>query len=237
MWLFTLYTQPSGWVFFYFNKAYFLFLNEFKEVVRMQDNNPEKIETKSMKIIEKELNQLKGSEREKQVIKRVIHATADLNLVDRVKFSPDGIKQLRSLIESGADIITDVNMLKAGINTKKFKEYGGQLKCYIADQQIREEAKKTGLTRSIMSMRKAVKEPGKKVFAIGNAPTALFELIRLNQEENIQIDFIVGTPVGFVGAAESKDKLIASDIPHISLQGRKGGSAVAASIINSILYM
>ncbi len=88
-----------------------------------------------------------------------------------------------------------------------------------------------------MSMRKAVKEPGKKVFAIGNAPTALFELIRLNQEENIQIDFIVGTPVGFVGAAESKDKLIASDIPHISLQGRKGGSAVAASIINSILYM
>ncbi|MBF8436181.1 precorrin-8X methylmutase [Halanaerobiaceae bacterium Z-7014] len=203
----------------------------------MQDNNPEKIESKSMKIIEKELNQLKGSEREKQVIKRVIHATADLNLVDKVKLSPDGINQLRSLIESGADIITDVNMLKAGINTNKLKEYGGQLKCYIADQQIREEAKKTGLTRSIMSMRKAVKEPGKKVFAIGNAPTALFELIRLNQEENIQIDFIVGTPVGFVGAAESKDKLIASDIPHISLQGRKGGSAVAASIINSILYM
>lgn len=203
----------------------------------MQDNNPEKIESKSMQIIERELNQLNGSEREKQVIKRVIHATADLNLVDKVKFSPDGVNQLRSLIEEGADIITDVNMLKAGINTRKLNEFGGQLKCFIADQTIREEAEAAGLTRSIMSMRKAVSLPGKKVFAIGNAPTALFELIRLKQEEEIDIDFVVGTPVGFVGAAESKNQLIASDIPHISLQGRKGGSAVAASIINSILYL
>lgn len=202
----------------------------------MQDNNPERIESKSMKIIERELNQLKGSEREKQVVKRVIHATADLNLVDRVKFSPDGINHLRSLIESGADIITDVNMLKAGINRKKLNQFGGELKCFIADNEIREQAENSGLTRSIMSMRKAVRLPGKKVFAIGNAPTALFELIRLNQEEKTDIDFIVGTPVGFVGAAEAKKQLIDSEIPHISLQGRKGGSAVAASIINSILY-
>lgn len=202
----------------------------------MQDNNPEKIESKSMRIIERELNQLNGSEREKQVIKRVIHATADLNLVDKVKFSSDGVNQLRSLIEAGSDIITDVNMLKAGINSRKLNKFGGQLKCLIADEEIRKEAEAAGLTRSIISMRKAVRLPGKKVFAIGNAPTALFELIRLSEEEDIKIDFIVGTPVGFVGAAESKAKLIASDIPYISLEGRKGGSAVAASIINSILY-
>ncbi|MFW5790686.1 MAG: precorrin-8X methylmutase [Bacillota bacterium] len=202
----------------------------------MQDNNPEKIESKSMRIIERELNQLNGSEREKQVIKRIIHATADLNLVDKVKFSPGGINQLRSLIEAGSDIITDVNMLKAGINSRKLNKFGGQLKCLIAAEEIRKEAEAAGLTRSIISMRKAVRLPGKKVFAIGNAPTALFELIRLSEEEDIKIDFIVGTPVGFVGAAESKAKLIASDIPYISLEGRKGGSAVAASIINSILY-
>ena len=86
-----------------------------------------------------------------------------------------------------------------------------------------------------MAMRKAIDLPGKKIFAIGNAPTALFELINLSQKGK-KVDFIVGTPVGFVGAAESKDDLMQTEIPHISLKGRKGGSAIAASIVNSVLY-
>jgi precorrin-8X/cobalt-precorrin-8 methylmutase len=126
-------------------------------------------------------------------------------------------------------------MLKAGINERKLAEYGGELKCFIGDQDVREKAAETSLTRSIMAMRKAIDLPGKKIFAIGNAPTALFELINLSKKGK-KIDFIVGTPVGFVGAAESKDELMQTEIPHISLKGRKGGSAIAASIVNSVLY-
>ncbi len=203
----------------------------------MKENNPKKIETKSMELIEKEIGKLKCTKAERKTIKRVVHATATPELAKKVSFSPAAIKKAISLIQDGADIITDVNMLKAGINERKLAEYGGKLRCYIRDEEVIKNAKKTDLTRSIMAARKAAKLKGKKIFAIGNAPTALFELLRLKREENINIDFIVGTPVGFVGAKESKKELMQSDISHISLKGRKGGSAVAASIVNSILYM
>jgi len=203
----------------------------------LQETNPHSIEKKSMEIIEKKIGQLDCTGQQAKTIKRVIHATAQLDTGELVKFSDDAINKAKSLIKDGADIITDVNMLKAGINDRELSKFGGKVKCFISDDQIRKEAKKTGLTRSIMSMRKAVNLGNKKIFAIGNAPTALFELIRMREEENKKIDFIVGTPVGFVGAKESKDKLMETDIPHISLKGKRGGSAVAASIINSIIYM
>lgn len=201
----------------------------------MKDSNPEKIEAKSMRLIDREIGKLDCSQAELKTIKRVIHASAEPELASKVKFSPAAIETMSALIREGADIITDVSMLKAGINERKLAEYGGEVKCFISDQDVREEAKKTSLTRSIMAMRKAIELPGKKIFAIGNAPTALFELIDL-QKKGKEIDFIVGTPVGFVGAAESKAKLMETEIPHISLAGRKGGSAIAASIVNSILY-
>lgn len=203
----------------------------------MQENNPKAIEAKSMRLIDKEIGNLGCTEAEKKTIKRVVHASADTELAAKVSFSPRAVEKAKKLISEGADIITDVNMLKAGINERKLAQYGGELRCFIRDKEVIDEAEKTGLTRSIMAARKAARLPGKKIFAIGNAPTALFELLRLKREENIKIDFIVGTPVGFVGAAESKEELMQSDIPHISLKGRKGGSAVAASIVNSILYM
>ena len=190
-----------------------------------------------MEIIDEKIDKLDCTADQSKTIKRVVHATAEPKLAEKVKFSPQAIETAQKLIAEGADIITDVIMLKAGINKRKLKKFGGQIKCFIGDEDVREKAETRGLTRSIMSMRKAVNLDNKKIFAIGNAPTALFELIRLQEEEDGKIDFIVGTPVGFVGAAESKEELMRTDIPHISLSGKKGGSAVAVSIINSILYM
>ena len=203
----------------------------------MPENNPHKIEEKSMKIIDDKIGKLNCTNQQAKTIKRVIHATAQLDMGDLVRFSFDAVNKAKNLIENGADIITDVNMLKAGINERKLKKYGGQVKCFIADEDIRKKSENTGLTRSIISMRKAAKLDNKKIFAIGNAPTALFELLRLKEEENMNIDFIVGTPVGFVGAKESKDMLMKTDIPYISLEGKRGGSSIAASIVNSIIYM
>lgn len=202
----------------------------------MEESNPHEIEAKSMRLIDQEIGKLDCSKSELKTIKRVIHASAEPKLASKVKFSPEAVETLSSLIREGADIVTDVTMLKAGINERKLAEYGGELKCFISDPDVRKAAEKTSLTRSIMAMRKAVELPGKKIFAVGNAPTALFELLNLAETAK-KIDFIVGTPVGFVGAAESKAELIKSKIPHISLEGRKGGSAIAASIINSVLYM
>jgi len=201
----------------------------------MKDNNPKKIEAKSMRLIDQEIGKLDCSDAELKTIKRVIHASAEPKLASKVKFSQNAIEIMSNLIREGADIITDVTMLKAGINEHKLAEYGGEVKCFIADQDVRDKAEKISLTRSIMAMRKAIDLPGKKIFAIGNAPTALFELINLSQKGK-KVNFIVGTPVGFVGAAESKDDLMQTEIPHISLKGRKGGSAIAASIVNSVLY-
>lgn len=202
----------------------------------MEDTNPYEIEAKSMRMIDQEIGKLDCSESELKTIKRVIHASAEPKLASKVKFSPAAIEKMSQLIKEGADIITDVSMLKAGINKRKLAEYGGEVKCFISDADVREKAEETSLTRSIMAMRKAVELPGKKIFAVGNAPTALFELLNL-AEAGKEIDFIVGTPVGYVGAAESKAELIASQVPHISLAGRKGGSAIAASVVNSVLYM
>jgi len=203
----------------------------------LPETNPDSIEKKSMQIIEDKIGQMECTEEQAKTIKRVIHATAQLDTGELLRFSDGALNEAQKLIKEGADIITDVNMLRAGVNNRKLSEFGGKVKCFISDDDIRAEAEATGLTRSIISMREAVKLDNKKIFAIGNAPTALFELIRLSREEDEEIDFIVGTPVGFVGAKESKDELMKTDIPHISLKGRRGGSAIAASIINSIIYM
>lgn len=204
--------------------------------MEIEVNNPTAIEEKSMQIIAGALDKLDCTAEELITIKRVIHATAEPELARQVRFSPDAVNRAKNLLRQGADIITDVSMLQAGINKVKLAEYGGQVKCFIADSEVRSQAEKTGLTRSIMAMRKAIKLKQPKIFAIGNAPTALFELIRLYQLENQAIDFLIGTPVGFVGAAESKAELNKQDFPFITLLGRRGGSAVAAAIVNSLLY-
>ncbi|MGM0472253.1 MAG: precorrin-8X methylmutase [Bacillota bacterium] len=201
---------------------------------------PEEIEARSMEIIERELEDedLTVNPQKRSVIKRVAHATADPTLAQSVIISQSAVELGREALEDGCNIVTDVNMLRAGINSSKLKALGGEIKCFISDGDVAWKAKAEGITRSMMSMREAIRDEANQIFAIGNAPTALFELMRLIKEEEVkQPKLIVGTPVGFVGAKESKAQLEELAVPHITLRGRKGGSAVAASIMNALLYM
>src|SRR6056297_2037916 len=188
--------------------------------------DPEKIEEKSMEIIEKEIGKLNCSEEEKKVIKRVVHATADPDFVNLIQISHSALKSGLEALKKGVNIVTDVSMLKAGINKRKLASLGGKVNCYISDKDVAEKAKELGITRSMVSMRKAVEDKKNRILAIGNAPTALFEIIDLIKEGKVDFDLIVGTPVGFVGASESKEELAKLDIPHITVKGRKGGSPV-----------
>jgi precorrin-8X/cobalt-precorrin-8 methylmutase len=128
-------------------------------------------------------------------------------------------------------------MVKAGVNKRIISRLGGEVNTFIGDKDVAEMAKEEGITRSMMAMRKAVKDKKNRIFLIGNAPTALFELIRLIREEQAGVDLIIGTPVGFVGAKEAKDELMKTDLPYITVKGRKGGSPIAAAALNAILYM
>ncbi|ADL12365.1 precorrin-8X methylmutase [Acetohalobium arabaticum] len=199
--------------------------------------NPEAIEDKSMNIIEEEVADLECSDQEKKIVKRVIHATADFDFKDLIIISEDAVEAGLQALESGSNIVTDVNMLRAGINDRKLGSFGGELKCFISNDDVAKEAKEKGITRSMMSMRRAAKNPDNKIFAIGNAPTALFELMKLIKAGKADPELIIGTPVGFVGAKESKAELEKMDLPFITVRGRKGGSSVAASITNALLYM
>ncbi|SJZ37034.1 precorrin-8X methylmutase [Selenihalanaerobacter shriftii] len=198
--------------------------------------DPKAIEAKSMQIIEEVAN-LDYAEREKKVVKRVIHATADFDFKDLIIIADEAIESGLKALKSGSNIVTDVNMLRAGINKRKLGALGGELECFISNEDVAKEAKELGITRSMMSMRKASKNPKNKIFSIGNAPTALFELMKLIEAGKVEPELIIGTPVGFVGAKESKAELEKLDIPFITVKGRKGGSSVAASITNALLYM
>ncbi|PRX29842.1 precorrin-8X methylmutase [Orenia metallireducens] len=201
------------------------------------NKDPKGIEVRSMEIITEEVGDLGQSPQEDKVIKRVIHATADLEFAKLVVISKGAIEAGLAALKSGANIVTDVNMLKSGITKGKSRELNIKVDCFISNQEIATEAKKLGITRSMMSMRRAAQDKDNKVFAIGNAPTALFELIKLVKEGKAEPELIIGTPVGFVGAKESKEELEKLDIPYITVRGRKGGSPVAASIVNALLYM
>ncbi|OCL26126.1 precorrin isomerase [Orenia metallireducens] len=201
------------------------------------NKNPKGIEARSMEIITEEVGNLGQSPQEDKVIKRVIHATADLEFAKLVVISKGAVEAGLSALKAGINIVTDVNMLKAGITKGKRRELNIKVNCFISNEEIATEAKKLGITRSMMSMRRAAQDKDNKIFAIGNAPTALFELIRLVKEGKAAPELIIGTPVGFVGAKESKEELEKLDIPYITVRGRKGGSPVAASIVNALLYM
>ena len=199
--------------------------------------DPRAIERKSMKIINEEIDQLSCTAKEEKIVKRVVHATAEVELAHSVIIADKAVESGLEALKNGKNIVTDVNMLRAGINKRKAAAMGSEINCFISDEKIAQKAKKEGITRSMMCMREAVQDPDNQIFAIGNAPTALFELIRLVRDGAADPSLIIGTPVGFVGAAESKLELEKLEIPFITLRGRRGGSAVAASIVNALLYM
>ncbi|MBR0308564.1 MAG: precorrin-8X methylmutase [Mogibacterium sp.] len=203
---------------------------------------PGDIETKSLEIIKEELlaRGISLPAENDAVIRRAIHASADFDYARTLCFSEGAVSAARELIKNGASIVTDTNMALTGINKKRLASYGGTVRCYMADEDVAEEAKARGITRASVSMERAARNAAaggiKTIFAIGNAPTALVTLRDLYDRGIYRPDFIIGVPVGFVNVAEAKELILDTDIPHIVNRGRKGGSNVAAAIVNAILY-
>lgn len=204
--------------------------------VELQNVLPGEIEKRSFELIEKELTR-ELDPLQKPVIKRVIHTTADFSYQDSLCFSEQVIEKAMEAIKNGAVIITDTNMAKAGVNKKALQDFGGTVHCFMAEDDVAKEAKEYGTTRAVASMNKAAREYKNAIFAIGNAPTALIRLYELIKEEKINPALVIGVPVGFVNVVESKELIMTADVPYIVAKGRKGGSNVAASICNALLYM
>ena len=175
-------------------------------------------------------------EEEAPITMRVIHTSADFEYADTMTYSENAIETARTLLQNGADIVTDTNMAKAGINKKVLADLGGQVHCFMADGDVAQEAKTRGVTRATVSMERAAKLEKPVIFAVGNAPTALISLYEMMQEGIFKPAFVIGVPVGFVNVVAAKELIMETDVPYIVNRGRKGGSNIAAAICNGLLY-
>ncbi len=199
---------------------------------------PTEIEKRSFEIIGQELDSMGIviPKEQEPITKRVIHTSADFDYASTMRYSKGAIDIATSLIESGADIVTDTNMAKAGINKKKLADFGGQVHCFMADEDVADEAKKRQVTRATVSMERAAAIGKSVIFAIGNAPTALISLHEMMEAGKFTPEFVIGVPVGFVNVVPAKELFLNSDVPYIINEGRKGGSNIAAAIVNALLY-
>ncbi|MCX7569275.1 precorrin-8X methylmutase [Tumebacillus sp. DT12] len=201
---------------------------------------PQEIEAYSFNIITEELGPHPFTEEQYPVVQRVIHASADFDLGLSMVFHRDAVRAGIEAIRAGKNVYADVQMIQSGISKPRIEKFGGDVRVYISDADVAAEAKQHNLTRAIIATRKAVAEQPDGIFVIGNAPTALLELIRLIKIGEARPSLVIGMPVGFVSAAESKDelaKLIDGDVPFITNIGRKGGSPVSVAAMNAISLM
>ena len=206
--------------------------------MNLEHIKPSDIEKESFRIIGQELKEL-GKDIDEELlptVMRVIHTTADFEYADTLVFSVDVIAKARKAIQAGAHIVTDTNMALSGISKKTLAKFGGEVHCFMADEDVAKEAEEREVTRAIVSMEKAAKLEIPLIFAIGNAPTALVRIKELMEEGTLKPELVIGVPVGFVNVVEAKELIIDSGVPYIVNRGRKGGSTVAAAICNSILY-
>lgn len=197
------------------------------------------IEDKSMEIIESEIGSHPYSKDEWPIVRRVIHATADFDFArqNMIAFHKDAISSGINALKNGCNIIVDVNGVIGGLNKENLKEFGNKAICSISDPKIVEQAKKLNKTRAQTSMRMAASEMNGGVVAIGNAPTALVEVAQMIRENVTRPALVIGIPVGFVCAVESKEELQTLDIPYITNKGRKGGSPCASAIVNALFKL
>ena len=220
-------------------------LNELEQV------RPADIEKRSFEIIKEELGDKELIPGTEPVVKRCIHTSADFDYADNLVFSDHVIERALTALRNGASIVTDTQMAKAGINKKRLAQYGGEVYCFMSDEDVAQAAKRNGTTRAAACMDKAAamwwdRDRREKnadgenglIFAIGNAPTALVRLYELINEGKLKPELIIAAPVGFVNVVQSKELILTlKDIPYIVARGRKGGSNIAACICNSLLYM
>lgn len=202
----------------------------------MIDIKPMDIEKRSFEIISEELGDIVLPKENELVIKRVIHTSADFDYVNNLKFSDSAVSKAIDALKNGCDIVTDTQMAKSGINKTILSQLGGEVHCFMSDEDVAAEAGKRGVTRAVVSMEKAARLEKSCIFAIGNAPTALIRLKELIDEGKINPVLIIGVPVGFVNVVESKELIMSSQTDFIVAAGRKGGSNVAAAICNAMLY-
>lgn len=203
--------------------------------------NPMMIENKSFEMIQDIIDDIRPgykfkNEIEEKIIKRAIHTTADFEYLDILKISESAVEDIIDSLKNNATIYTDTNMALSGINKRKLDMLGCQYKCLVADDETANLAKEKGITRSMAAVEIASKEECRKIFVLGNAPTALYKVMEMERDNKLKLDAVIGVPVGFVGAAESKDELEKTELSYIISKGRKGGSNLAAAIINAILY-
>ncbi len=205
----------------------------------MQTRKGQSIEDKSMEIIEHEVRSHEYNDMEWPIVRRVIHATADFDFAgeNKIVFHKDAITSGINALKNGCSIITDVNGVIGGLNKQNPKDFGNNLICNISDPDLAERAKQENKTRAQMSMRIAASEMNGGILVIGNAPTALLEVIKMIREGVTKPALVIGIPVGFVSAEESKEELQTVDVPFITNTGRKGGSSCAASIVNALFKL
>lgn len=195
---------------------------------------PQEIEDLSFKIIEEEAGDHGFNESQWPIVRRMIHTSADFEYIQTIRFNMDAVEKGIEAIRSGCKIVTDTNMARVGIRKKEIESFGGSVSCLIGDQDVADQAKKNGTTRALAAVDMACQTLGSGIYVVGNAPTALLRLIELIEKGTVKPALVIGFPVGFVNAAESKDALMELDIPYITNKGRKGGSNIAASVVNAL---
>jgi len=205
----------------------------------LQTRKGQSIEDESMEIIEREVGSHPYNELEWPIVRRIIHATADFDFAgeNKIVFHKDAITSGINALKNGCSIIADVNGVIGGLNKQNPKDFGNNIICNISDPDLAERAKQENKTRAQMSMRIAASEMNGGILVIGNAPTALLEVIKMIREEVTKPALVIGIPVGFVSAAESKEELQTVEVPFITNTGRKGGSSCAASIVNALFKL
>lgn len=205
--------------------------------VELENVLPMEIEKRSFEIITQELGDKKLDKDKELIIKRCIHTSADFEYADSLCFSPDVVEKAMEAIQKGACIVTDTQMAKSGINKRALSRYGGEVYCFVADEDVAQAAKENGTTRSTANIDKAAALGKPLIFAIGNAPTALVRIYELVQEGKLKPELVIGVPVGFVNVVQSKELIMETETPYIVARGRKGGSNIAACICNALMYM
>lgn len=208
-------------------------------MVQLQHVAPQDIEAESFRIIEAELGPAGIASlppREFQVLRRVIHATGDFSFADNIRFHPQAIDAGLAAIRSGKNILVDVNMAASGISQNLLKPFGGRIICRVHEPETAELARELGSTRSEAAMLRA-QEDNIGIVAVGNAPTALLKVMALIDEGRFKPDLVIGVPVGFVNAAESKELLSQASYPFVTALGRKGGTPVAVAALNALLRL
>lgn len=200
--------------------------------------SPDEIETESFRIIDSEVPEPRPFADEKwAIVRRMIHTTADFELLKLVRFHPDAVASGLAALRKGALIVTDTEMARQGIPVRRLEPLGATVRCLMNDERVVARARAESITRATAAMDLAVSDLRPDIYVIGNAPTALIRLVEHIDAAAAAPALVVGMPVGFVNAAESKALLMSRQVPFIAIEGRKGGSALAASVINALCVL